>query len=243
MKPQNTILEELKEIAPNFEVVDLVMPYSLPKGYFEQLADTILERKDIALEIGNQTNHFQIPDQYFNGLADKILLRVKEMEDEEFLLNSENAEIAPILNTIPKVMPFAVPHQYFEKFSVIIPSEKATVIPMKKMRNWMTYAAAAVFVGIMVTGSFLFSDKKTSQDFEKYQNLDVASALDQVSDSDLNAYIDENHATVIYDVLDTEPVNLDNVEDKIQSMSTDNLNQYLNENGFLELKSGGLNEK
>jgi hypothetical protein len=46
----------------------------------------------------------------------------------------------------------------------------------------------------------------------------VASALDQVSDSDLNAYIEESHASVIYDVLETEPVNLDNVEDKIQYM-------------------------
>ncbi len=244
MKPQHIILEELKEIAPNLVEVGVHMPYAVPKGYFEELAATIVEKASIvAIDNNNSANIFRVPDQYFNGLANKILQRVKEIEEEGILLNAENETIAPVLNTIPKRMPYAVPNEYFEQFSVRIPSEKAKVIPMKKMRNWMTYAAAAVFVGIMVTGSFLFSDKKQSQEFEKYQNLDVASALDQVSDLELNSYIDENHPAAVYDIIENDQENLGNVEDKIQSMSTDNLNQYLNENGFLDIKSGGINEK
>jgi hypothetical protein len=111
------------------------------------------------------------------------------------------------------------------------------------MRNWITYAAAAVFVGIMVTGSFLFSDKKQSQDFEQYQNMDVAAALDQVSDSELNRYIDDNHVISIDDLSESERASLDNVDGKIESLSTENLNQYLNENGFLEIKPENSIEK
>jgi hypothetical protein len=239
LKPQNTILEELKDIAPTLLETGVRMPYFVQEGYFEQLADNILEKATVGL-ISNTVNiGYQVPEDYFSGLASKILLRVNEIDSENTSLYDENELIAPILNTFSKNMPYSVPANYFEHFTIQIPVEKAKVVPMKKMRNWMTYAAAAVFVGIMVTGSFLFSDKQQEKDFEKFQNMDVAAALDQVSDSELNSYIDENHANSVDDVTEVDRVNLDNVDDKIQSMSTENLNEYLNENGLLELKSDG----
>ncbi len=237
MKPQNTILEELKEIAPTLVETGVSMPYFVQDGYFEQLADSILEKASVEFLPNSLNSSYQVPDTYFSGLAYKILLRVKEMSVEEASLYDENESIAPILNTLPKAMPYIVPANYFEQLTFQTPVEKAKVVPMKKMRNWMTYAAAAVFVGIMVTGSFLFSDKQQAQDFEKFQNMDVAAALDQVSDSELNSYINENHANSVDELTDIERANLDNVDDKIQSMSTENLSEYLNENGFLELKS------
>jgi hypothetical protein len=239
LKPQNTILEELKDIAPTLLETGVRMPYFVQEGYFEQLADNILEKATVGL-ISNTVNiGYQVPEDYFSGLASKILLRVNEIDSENTSLYDENELIAPLLNTFSKNMPYSVPANYFEHFTIQIPVEKAKVVPMKKMRNWMTYAAAAVFVGIMVTGSFLFSDKQQEKDFEKFQNMDVAAALDQVSDSELNSYIDENHANSVDDVTEVDRVNLDNVDDKIQSMSTENLNEYLNENGLLELKSDG----
>jgi hypothetical protein len=243
LKPQPTILDELNVIAPILQEIEVDMPYSVPKGYFEELPEIILEKASIGLGSISNNQGYELPDQYFSGLASKILKRVKEVESEEGSLFAEHESVAPILNTISKGMPYTIPDDYFAQFSVEIPAEKARVIPVRKMRNWMTYAAAAVFVGIMVTGSFLFSDKKQSQDFEKYQNMDVSAALDQVSDSELNTYIEENHSSSVYDVIENEDENLDNVDDKIQSLSTDNLNQYLNENGFLEMKSGDLNKK
>jgi hypothetical protein len=243
LKPQNTILEELKDIAPKLLETGVRMPYFVQDGYFDQLGDTILEKATIGLLPNSLNNSYQVPDTYFSGLASKILERVKEINVEETSLYDENESIAPILNTLPKAMPYIVPANYFEQLTIQIPVERAKVVPMKKMRNWMTYAAAAVFVGIMVTGSFLFSDKQQAQDFEKFQNMDVAAALDQVSDSELNSYIDENHANSVDDLTDIERVNLDNVDDKIQSMSTENLSDYLNENGFLEMKSESQNKK
>jgi len=243
LKPQNTILDELKDIAPALMEVGIDMPYAVQIGYFEQLSETILEKATIGQLSTSNFSPFQVPDQYFSGLASKILQRAKESAADEISMFTENESIAPILNTIQKEMPYAVPDKYFEQLSVKIPYEKAKVIPMKKMRNWITYAAAAVFVGIMVTGSFLFSDKKQSQDFEQYQNMDVAAALDQVSDSELNRYIDDNHVISIDDLSESERASLDNVDGKIESLSTENLNQYLNENGFLEIKPENSIEK
>jgi hypothetical protein len=236
LKPQNTISDELKDFAPKLMEVGIDMPYAVQNGYFEQLAETILEKATIGLVSKSNLSSFQVPDQYFSVLASKILQRAKERANDEISIYTENESIAPILNSIQKEMPYAVPGKYFEQLSVKIPNEKAKVIPMKKMRNWMTYAAAAVFVGIMVTGSFLFSDKKQSQDFEKYQNMDVAAALDQVSDAELNSYIDDNHVISLDDLSESERASLNNVDGKIESMSTENLSQYLNENGFLEIK-------
>jgi hypothetical protein len=237
LKPQDTILEELKDIAPTILETGVSMPYFVQDGYFDQLGEIILEKATVGSLPNSLNSSFQVPDAYFSGLASKILLRVKEIDSEETSLYNENEWIAPVLNTLSKVMPYSVPENYFEHFTIQIPVEKAKVVPMKKMRNWMTYAAAAVFVGIMVTGSFLFSDKQQAKDFEKFQNMDVAAALDQVSDSELNSYIDENHANSVDEVTEIDRLNLDNVDDKIQSMSTENLSEYLNENGFLELKS------
>lgn len=243
MKPQNTILKELKEIAPTLMGGGVDMPYSFPEGYFEHLPEAILEKVAIGRIPNSTIKDFQVPDQYFNEFASKILQRIKESNLEEGSLFEENESIVPILNTISKKMPYAVPENYFEQLFVQIPVEKTKVVPMKKMRNWMTYAAAAVFLGIMVTGSFLFSDKKQEQDFEKYQYMDVASALDKVSDSELNSYIDENHSISVDELTENERANLDNVDDKIQTMSSENLSQYLNENGFLEMKPENSVEK
>jgi hypothetical protein len=66
--------------------------------------------------------------------------------------------------------------------------------------------------------------------------MDIAAALDQVSDSELNSYMDENHAITLDDLTESDRASLDNVDDKIESMSTENLSQYLNENGSLEMR-------
>ena len=98
----------------------------------------------------------------------------------------------------------------------------------------MNYAAAAVFAGALITGSFLYSDKKQEQEFEKYQKMDISSALDKVSDAELNSYIEENHFQSSDELTENDSAILGNVDEKIQTISTESLHQYLNENGYLE---------
>lgn len=202
MEPQNTILEELREIAPLLLEVGTKMPFQMTDGYFEDLPETVLEKANIGLLYNIEKPNFQVPDQYFSGLADQILLKAKSTE-------------------------FA---------------EKAKLIPMRKMRNWITYAVAAMLTGIMVTGSFMFSDKKQAIDFEKYSSLDIPSTLDQVAEADLATYLETNPAVSSEDLAENESATLPNAKEKIQNISVENLHYYLNENGVLEPNQGVVSE-
>lgn len=194
MKPQNTILEELREIAPGLIEIGDQMPYHVAEGYFEDLPETVLEKAHIGLLYNMEKQGFQVPNQYFSGLADQILIKAKA------------AELA----------------------------ERAKLIPLRKMRNWVTYAAAAMLTGIMVTGSFMFSDKKQGLDIEKYSKIDIPSTLDQVTEADLKAYLDSNPIVSTEDLSENESATLPNPKEKIRNLSNENLHHYLNENGYLE---------
>ena len=118
MKTQNTILEELNEIAPTLIKVGKSMPFTIQRGYFEQLDESILEKTTLELIPSSENKVFQVPDQYFSGLANKILQKVKESNPDELgALILENESIAPILNRINKEMPFALPDYYFDQIS------------------------------------------------------------------------------------------------------------------------------
>ncbi len=165
LEPQNTILEELKEIAPSLRQVGNDMPFKMQEGYFENLSENILQK----------------------------------------------AKTTP-------------------------------VVPMKKMRNWMSYAAAAMLTAVMVIGSFMYSDQKQGTDFEKYRQLDIASALDQATEADLYDYLDNNPEVSTEDLVENEPTAIPNAQEKIQALSNENLHHYLNENKYLEPTNVGINE-
>jgi hypothetical protein len=194
LKPQHTILEELREIAPSLMEIGTKMPFHIEEGYFEQFPETVLEKANMGLLSNIQKQSFHVPDQYFNGLADQILLKAKA------------ADLA----------------------------ERAKVIPMRRLRNLVTYLAAAMLTGIMITGSFMFSDKKQANDFEQYKSLDIPSTLDQVTESDLNAYLEKNQNVSSEDLPENETATLPKTNEKIQNLSNENLHNYLNENGDLE---------
>ena len=59
----------------------------------------------------------------------------------------------------------------------------------------------------------------------------------------MNSYIDENHTVSLDELSENDRANFDNFDDKIQSMSSENISQYLNENGFLENKLENAGEK
>jgi len=176
LKPQDTILNELKEVAPALAKLSTEMPYRVEKGYFDQLPELLIDKLQTGIQTEIVQVPMQVPPQYFDGLAARILHNV----------SSE------------------------------VPSELNKKVPIRRMRNWITYAAAAVFVGVMVIGSFIFSDKKESVDFAKYQSLDIPSALDQFSESDLNNYLDNNPVVSNEDLQENEALALPNPNEKFK---------------------------
>jgi hypothetical protein len=157
------------------------------------------------------------------------------LEPQNTILD-EIKEIAPSLMEVGNDMPFKMKEGYFESLSesILQKAKMAPIVRMKKMRNWMSYAAAAMLTAVMVIGSFMYSDKKQGTDFEKYRQLDIASALDQASEADLYDYLDNNPVVSTEDLVENEPTALPNATEKIQALSNENLHHYLNENKDLE---------
>lgn len=230
MTPRIIILQEINEIAPVIGTIEFSMPYCVDQDYFDRLPAIVLNRILTDLPLKN-IDSYQVPEAYFENLSASVLKRI---EAEGLGVDSEET---PILNSISKEMPFAVPAFYFEQLQVPELKEPAKVFSISRLRTWLNYAAAAVFAGALITGSFLYSDKKQEQEFEKYQKMDISSALDKVSDAELKSYIEENHLQSSDELTENDSAILGNVDEKIQTISTENLNQYLNENGYLEMGS------
>ena len=148
---------------------------------------------------------FQAPTGYFEYLPQQLLQRIR-LEDT-----------AATMDALPQVQ-----------------KEPALVVPMKAMRKWVIYAAAAVLMGVLVTGSFLFSDKPVEQMKEQYQLQDLGAALDAVPDAALEQYLEENQTIAIDDVLTSPIQKLPVLSDHIQSISNEKLNDYLEDNSHLE---------
>jgi hypothetical protein len=84
-------------------------PYEVPQGYFEGLANNILQRVKAeeaglspALQQANN-NPYEVPQGYFEGLANNILQRVK----------AEEVSLSPVLQQAGN-NPYTVPQGYFE---------------------------------------------------------------------------------------------------------------------------------
>jgi hypothetical protein len=108
MENRTNILNELREISPVVAAISLQNPYTVPAGYFEGLAEQVLQRiqADEApiLSVLPKAQHpFEVPAGYFEGLADQLLKRVK----------ASSAHLSATLQQA-KSNPYQVPQGYFE---------------------------------------------------------------------------------------------------------------------------------
>lgn len=127
MTQNDNILKELTELGSSLAKVTPQNIYTVPAGYFEGLADVMLNRIK-ALEANDTSDAlsylspvlntfskqmpYNVPSGYFEGLADMILNRVKTLN-----LNNASGEfeyVSPVLNNVSKQMPYSVPSGYFE---------------------------------------------------------------------------------------------------------------------------------
>ena len=196
----------------------------------------IAELKEIAPALANASSElpYQAPKGYFEAL-------------EPLALVQEPA----FLGDLP--LPFQAPTGYFEQLPQqmmqrikaeastasieALPQaqqQTALVVPMRTMRKWVIYAAAAVLMGVLVTGSFLFSDKPVEQMKEQYQLQDLGAALDAVPDAALEQYLEENQTIAVDEVLASPNQKLPELTDHIQHISNEKLNDYLEDNSHLE---------
>ncbi len=178
---------------------------------------------------------FSVPAGYFDGLADRIMQKIRLLEKEKDASSNELADIAPLLHSMNRKNVYTVPEGYFEQ--AIVHRATTRVVSMHRPRKWMRYAAAAVLAGAIGTGIFFTTRKEPAGDYEKYTKLDVSSAIDQVSDTELVNYLDKNERLTggVDQTMAAANEELPDLSKHISQYSDEELKQFLDENKDLEL--------
>ncbi len=213
MENNLNILNELKQISPLLAGIGNTNVFTVPNNYFNSLADIILmqvnEEKN-SLPATSPQPIMQVPQGYFENLADTILSKIKNIEVEKksaqpSLMEIEDADLSPMLQSLQHKNVFTVPQGYFEALlskilSAVKPAQaKVVTIMPTRNTNFLKYAAAAVFTGVMALGVYKFvsvtSPGKSNLpeyviDGVKIKNVDEAMA--KISDDDIIKYLQDN---------------------------------------------------
>lgn len=152
---------------------------------------------------------YRVPTHYFENLEKTLLDKIKEEEEIENELKTY-----PLLKSVSRAMPYAVPDGYFGKIKGQ-PDRRTTVI---RLRRWWV-AAAVITAFMIITAVFKFS--------RKHNELVAASssdtAIQYVSVDELTSFIDAD----IDNMLNSEDISEGNT--LFKNISNQELLNFLNE--------------
>lgn len=233
MQKKEIILSELKETCPLLSSVNNYPLFTVPQNYFDCLADEIINRIKIEQLLKEaKGNTFTIPgnsNTYFTTLPDLILSKIKNQSaDSVEQIFNELEEVAPLLNTISKKPVYHVPGNYFEGLAANSAKNKPflKVVSFSLARKWISYAAAAIMAGVLVTGAF-----RNENNINSSRPFNVNIEINNLKDEDLESYL--NNANVISYPEDTSGfsgIELPDLQEGLQMISDDELQKYLKEN-------------
>ena len=209
MSNNTHILNELKEL--NSGLPHTSAPgYTVPAGYFENLAAQILSRikalntNDPKEELGylspmlanlEKTNPYRVSPGYFQGLGDEIMTRIAAEGMDHTSASEELESLSPLLSSLKKSNPYTVPEGYFEQLSTgtkKVEKQEAKVISFTRQK-WFRYAAAAVVLAFVTLSGFWFFSPK-SVNVNKNPEGWVAKNLKNVSTTEIQKYIQATDA-------------------------------------------------
>jgi hypothetical protein len=228
MNSRNTIQDELNELNSGLNS-DSINPYSVPEGYFEGLAASVLAKIKVEASASAMEELMQL-SPFLAGIPKKMPYAVPEnyfLSNIESLkaFTSEN-EDSLVLSFIDKEMPYEVPTGYFanvpEQVLGKVSNGGAKVVPIQK-RKWMRLAVAAAIIGIMaVSGFFYFNNRGNSGTIS-----DPVTAVKKASTEELNDFI---NATAVTDDKSQVTVNNNLKEKKLfADVSDKELNDFLDQ--------------
>ena len=150
--------------------------YAIPAGYFEGLADQILNRikalesieaKDeltylspLLSKVPRETP-YSVPAGFFQGLSEDVLKRIKEKEDHQ-TGREEIESLSPLLSSLKNKNTYSVPAGYFNSLEPNVVrkdsygEKKETKVISIRRSSVYRLAAAAIVIGIVVIGGLLF---------------------------------------------------------------------------------------
>jgi len=174
MTDRNTILNELADLGSALANHDPQNIYAVPAGYFENLADQILNRikaleaNDAKEELSylssflsnvSKESPYSVPVGFFQTLGEDVLKKISEQEDHQ-TSKEEIETLSPLLSGLKNKTPYSVPAGYFEALETNVEKKETKVISITK-RKWYRLAVAAVVIGIIaISGLAIFRSKQ-----------------------------------------------------------------------------------
>lgn len=187
MNKRNTIQDELNELNSGLNPNSNNTPYSIPEGYFEGLAASVLAKVKGEASVSASEEIAQL-SPLLAGIPRKLPYSVPE---DYFQSNIEGLEAftsekeeSLVLSFIEKDMPYEVPVGYFANVPEQVlqkVSGSAKVVPMTR-RKWMRLAVAAMVTGIMAISGIVYFNSRGGA-------TDPVTAVKKASTEELNDFI------------------------------------------------------
>lgn len=206
MTQRDTISQELQELKSILADTGFQNPYQVPAGYFDGLADEILNRvralettspseelaalSPLLSSISKKMPH-SVPAGYFDTLGKKLEQTISTHTDETAQEELEN--LSPLLSQLKKKTSYTVPDGYFENLQPAITTENtgtgANVVSLTRTK-WFRYAAAALVIGFVATIGFFALNKKEPIDPENKSFAWVKKNLKKVSTDEITEFVE-----------------------------------------------------
>ena len=216
MAQNSNILQELAELKSTLAELNPHSTYEVPTGYFEGLADQVLNRIKAleATSLQDELRHlspllsqlskgmpYAVPEGYFEGLEFQVVSGAFERTGAPAgqSVQEELESISPMLSGIVKQMPFSVPQGYFENLAPVrsdivtreIPARTVTKVVSITRRNRFRFAAAAMIAGILVlSGLFYFGVGVNKNSFARYEKK-LDKEIKTTSDKELADFVQQ----------------------------------------------------
>ena len=190
--------------------------YAVPAGYFEGLADKILNRikaldatsaKDELkylsplLSSVSKEMPYAVPAGFFQNLSEDILKNISDHEDYQ-TSEEEIGSLSPLLSSLKNKNPYSVPAGYFEALERKVEKKKTKIISITSRRLYRL-AVAAVVIGIVITGLVIFRSNQVDpnknpqawieKNVDKKVSKDKIDEFVKLAEDETTNVADENH--------------------------------------------------
>lgn len=190
MSERNTIQNELNELNSGLNPNSDSTPYSVPEGYFESLATSVLAKVKGEVLVSALEEIVQL-SPLLSGISRKLPFAIPENYFQSNIENlgaftSKNEE-SLVLSFVEKEMPYEAPTGYFanlpEQILERVSDSGAKVVPIVR-RKWMRLAVAAVVAGIMAISGIVYFNRGGNG-----TTNDPAVAVKKASTQELNDFL------------------------------------------------------
>ena len=224
MENRKKINDELKGLESSLPGESNPGPFSVPEGYFDNLAGNILARiqgqelsaRDEIENLSpllasiNRETPFTVPQGYFDEKIDQLPM----FQDDPR---------SAILELVERITPYHVPYDYFDELPSRIlrkVSPRGSVINRKT--SWMRMTVAATLLGIILVSGLWFLDS------QKNKNVTLAAQMKNVTNQELDEFI--MNSTLVPSTESAETASATTEVKKLLNDVADNeLEKFLNE--------------